>query len=149
MKRIVLIFSVYLSFTGCSTGAGHKAGSPPADKTPLVKVITGAEQLNILMSELKGKNIALVVNYTATVGKTHLADTLKSLGISVKKIMSPEHGFRGNAAAGEHVKDGIDMRTGLPVVSLYGCGRLRYTGYRCTILHLSRNASLCYGSMCR
>lgn len=126
MKRIVLIFSLWLSFTGCSTGAGHKAGSP-ANKTITpaqpAQVVTGAEQLDILLSELKGKKIALVVNYTATVGKTHLADTLKSLGLTIKKIMSPEHGFRGNAAAGEHVKDGIDTRTGLPVVSLYGKDR--------------------------
>jgi uncharacterized protein YbbC (DUF1343 family) len=72
---------------------------------------------------LAGKRVGLVVNYTAMVGTTHLADTLKSLGVDVKKILAPEHGFRGTAAAGEYVKDGIDTKTGLPVISLYGKDR--------------------------
>lgn len=85
--------------------------------------IVGAAQLDLLLPKIKNKNVALVVNYTATVGKTHLADTLKSRGVTIKKIMAPEHGFRGNAANGEHVKDGFDTKTALPVVSLYGNNR--------------------------
>ena len=86
-------------------------------------VMVGAAQLDSLLPKTKNKNIALVVNYTAVVGQTHLADTLKSRGVMIKKIMAPEHGFRGNAANGEHVKDGFDTKSGLAVVSLYGSNR--------------------------
>ena len=80
----------------------------------------GAEQLDELLPILKDKRVGLVVNNTSLVGKTHLADTLVALKVQVKRIFGPEHGFRGDAADGEHVKDEIDSKTGLPVVSLYG-----------------------------
>lgn len=54
------------------------------------------------------------------VGNTHLVDTLFSLGVCISVILSPEHGFRGKADAGEHVEDDYDLRTGAPIVSLYG-----------------------------
>lgn len=79
-----------------------------------------AENTSAYLPLLQGKNIALVVNQTSVVGETHLADTLLKLGISIKKIFAPEHGFRGTADAGETVTDGIDTKTGLPVISLYG-----------------------------
>lgn len=85
---------------------------------PIVKV--GAEQLNQLLPLLKGKRVGLVVNNTSLVGNTHLADTLISCKVQVKRIFGPEHGFRGDAADGEHVKDAMDPKTGVPVVSLYG-----------------------------
>ena len=103
---------------------------PPVEKTPVAeqpapvakpgKLALGAEQLDVLLSKLQNKRVALVVNQTSIVGKRHLADTLKSLGANLVKIFGPEHGFRGAAADGEHVKDGVDSKTGLPVVSLYG-----------------------------
>ncbi len=83
-------------------------------------VTTGAGQMDVLLPRLAGKRIALLVNQTSLVGKTHLADTLKSRGVNLVKILAPEHGFRGMADAGEEIKDGIDTKTGLPVVSLYG-----------------------------
>ena len=83
-------------------------------------VTVGAAQLDILLPKLKGKNTALVVNHTALVKNTHLADTLKTYGIIIKKVFAPEHGFRGAAADGETIKDGFDTRSGLPVASLYG-----------------------------
>ena len=86
-------------------------------------VLTGADQLNELTQKLKNKRIGLVVNHTSLVGKTHLVDTLKRLGINIVKIFGPEHGFRGNAADGELVNDSIDTKTGIPVVSLYGKNR--------------------------
>jgi uncharacterized protein YbbC (DUF1343 family) len=67
--------------------------------------------------------VALVVNNTSLVKKTHLADTLKSLGVNLVKIFGPEHGFRGNAADGQHVDDSVDAKTGLPVISLHGKNR--------------------------
>jgi uncharacterized protein YbbC (DUF1343 family) len=84
------------------------------------KVSVGAEQLNQLLPLLKGKRVGLVVNNTALVGKTHLADTLVARKVQVKRIFGPEHGFRGDAADGEHVRDEVDAKTGVPVASLYG-----------------------------
>ena len=49
-----------------------------------------------------------------------LLDTLLQLNINVVKVFAPEHGFRGNADAGETIKDGKDSRTGIPLISLYG-----------------------------
>lgn len=86
-------------------------------------VIVGAEQLSILIPKLAGKNIGLVVNNTSMVGNKHLADTLKDLGIMIKKIYAPEHGFRGKADAGEHVSDSIDQKLGVPIISIYGQNR--------------------------
>lgn len=83
-------------------------------------IIVGAARMDEYLTQLEGKNIALVVNQTSTVGKTHLADVLVDYGIKVKKIFAPEHGFRGTADAGEHVKDGKDAKTGVPLISLYG-----------------------------
>ncbi|HEX5170009.1 MAG TPA: DUF1343 domain-containing protein [Cyclobacteriaceae bacterium] len=86
-------------------------------------VIVGAEQLSLLLPKLNDKRVALVVNNTAVVGKKHLADTLKDLGVNLKKILAPEHGFRGNADAGEHVNDSVDQKLGIPIVSIYGKSR--------------------------
>ncbi len=81
---------------------------------------TGAEQIDRYIPLLKGKNVALVVNHTSTIGKTHLADTLQKLGIKIVSIFAPEHGFRGTASDGEHVANNIDLKTGIPLISLYG-----------------------------
>lgn len=81
---------------------------------------TGSQQLNILLPKIKDKRVALVVNHTSLIGKVHLADSLKSLGINIVKIFGPEHGFRGNAADGELVNDSVDAKTGIPLISLYG-----------------------------
>ena len=80
----------------------------------------GSEKLDAYLPLLKGKRVGLLVNHTSLVGSTHLADTLVACGVNVAKIYAPEHGFRGNADAGEHVLSGVDTKTGLPVVSLYG-----------------------------
>jgi len=108
MIRIWVLSIFLLGFTGCE-----------AQKTK-PGTITGAEQLNELLPLLKNQRVGLVVNNTTLLNKTHLADTLVKLGIQVKRIFGPEHGFRGDAADGEHVNDAIDAKTGVPVVSLYG-----------------------------
>lgn len=84
------------------------------------QIKTGADQTEKYFPLLKGKNIALVVNQTSIICKTHLVDTLISANYSIKKVFAPEHGFRGTADAGEHVKNHIDTKTGLPIISLYG-----------------------------
>ena len=84
------------------------------------EVITGAERMNVYLPMLKGKAVAVFANQTSMVKNTHLVDTLIKSGINVIRIFGPEHGFRGDADAGEHVGDARDKKTGLPVISLYG-----------------------------
>lgn len=86
------------------------------------KVVTGAERFEQYLPLIQGKRVGMVVNHTsvAGTGQTHLLDTLLKQNIHVVKVFAPEHGFRGNADAGETVKDGKDSRTGVPIVSLYG-----------------------------
>ncbi len=84
------------------------------------QITTGAEQFNEYIDTLRNKRVGMIVNQTSIIGKSHLVDTLKYMGIEVVKIFTPEHGFRGDADAGEHIKSGIDEKTQLPVVSLYG-----------------------------
>lgn len=84
------------------------------------QVKNGAERMELYLPIIEGKRIALVVNQTSMVGQTHLLDTLLSLGMDVKKVFAPEHGFRGDADAGAVVKSAIDTKTGIPLVSIYG-----------------------------
>jgi uncharacterized protein YbbC (DUF1343 family) len=81
---------------------------------------SGASQTDIYFNLLQNKRVAVVANPTSMVGKTHLVDTLISSGIQVVKIFAPEHGFRGEAGNGDHVNDGTDKKTKLPIISLYG-----------------------------
>jgi len=74
---------------------------------------------------LQGKNVGVVGNQTSVIFKsekdyTHLVDSLLSRSVSIKRVFAPEHGFRGTADAGERIEDGIDSKTGLPIISLYG-----------------------------
>lgn len=86
------------------------------------EIILGAEQFRLYSELLKGKNIGVVANQTSFLEKEnlHLVDFLISKNISVKTVFAPEHGFRGTADAGEHIKDGVDLKTGVPLISLYG-----------------------------
>ncbi len=83
-------------------------------------ITVGAERLDEYLPLLREKKVGLVVNQTSMVNDKHLADVLVTMKIDVKKIFAPEHGFRGTADAGESVKDGVDVKTGLPLISLYG-----------------------------
>lgn len=83
-------------------------------------IITGASQPEKYLSILENKRVGLVVNHTSMAGNIHLVDFLISEKVKVEKIFAPEHGFRGDASAGEEIKDGIDLKTGIAVVSLYG-----------------------------
>jgi uncharacterized protein YbbC (DUF1343 family) len=125
MKGLIFIFLISISFAQCGNSKISTSSQPPKSdrKVSSKSLLVGAEQLDILLPKIKDKKVALVVNYTAMVGKTHLADTLLSRGVQIKKILGPEHGFRGNAAAGEYVKDGVDTKSGLPLISLYGNNR--------------------------
>lgn len=79
----------------------------------------GAESTNEYFPLIKGKRIAVMSNHTGIVNNEHLVDMLVKEKINVVAIFSPEHGFRGNADAGEHVASSVDEKTGVPIRSLY------------------------------
>jgi uncharacterized protein YbbC (DUF1343 family) len=87
-----------------------------SDKTP----VPGASQIELYKDLIDSKSVAVVANQTSMVGRRHLVDTLLSLGIDIKVIFSPEHGFRDFADAGETVANGKDTETGVTLLSLYG-----------------------------
>ncbi|MEL6864176.1 MAG: DUF1343 domain-containing protein [Bacteroidota bacterium] len=91
-----------------------------ADTSKVLPIRVGAAQMDRYLDKLKGKKVALVVNQTSRVGSQHLVDTLLASGIDIRRLFAPEHGFRGEADAGEQIKDGVDTQTGVPVISLYG-----------------------------
>ena len=95
--------------------------SAHAQKLP-TPVTVGAERMELLLPTLQGKRVALMVNQSSLVGSTgtHLVDTLLSQGINIVRLFVPEHGLRGKVDAGKNVRSGVDEKTGLPVVSLYG-----------------------------
>ncbi|WP_222104017.1 exo-beta-N-acetylmuramidase NamZ family protein [Mucilaginibacter corticis] len=107
----------------CTLTASGKANPPIKQRYIAARtIIPGADQTGLYLNYLKGKNIAMVVNQTSIIGerKTPVVDSLLKLGVNIKKIFGPEHGFRGNASNGATVDDAIDSQTGLPVISLYG-----------------------------
>jgi uncharacterized protein YbbC (DUF1343 family) len=120
MKLLNLYFLLAFSFNflwACG------ASSDKQSEAPHEKIIPGAWQTEKYFHLLTDKNLALVGNHSSLIANVHLADSLLSAGFQLKKVFSPEHGFRGVAAAGEYVKSGIDEQTGLPVISLYGSNR--------------------------
>lgn len=102
-----------------STTASHNEA--PADS--LKEILPGAARVDLYRPMLEGKRVALLSNHTGTVGDKHTVDLMLENGINVTTLLSPEHGFRGTADAGQHVKSGIDEATGLPVKSLYSGGK--------------------------
>jgi uncharacterized protein YbbC (DUF1343 family) len=83
-------------------------------------ITTGAQQTEAYLPILKNKKVAIVTNASGIIANSHLVDTLLKHHIHILKIFGPEHGFRGNADAGEKVKSGKDVKTNITVVSLYG-----------------------------
>lgn len=90
--------------------------------TPQAPLVLGAERMDVITRLLKDKQVGLVVNQTSILEKQqkHLLDALLEQGVSVKKVFAPEHGFRGTADAGAEVNDSRDLKTGIPIVSIYG-----------------------------
>jgi uncharacterized protein YbbC (DUF1343 family) len=117
IKFLLLLFSAI----HCSHKPNSELPAEPPVRAEIRSVpITGAEQLDVLLPKIGTQRVGIVVNHTSLVAKTHLADTLQKRGVKLIKIFAPEHGFRGTADAGEMITDGVDIKTGLPVVSLYG-----------------------------
>ena len=109
MKYLFLIFTTLLSLA-CQSQAKNNLSAP-------IKV--GAEQTEEYVPYLAEQRVAILANHTAMVGDKHLVDTLIAQGVNVVGILSPEHGFRGGADAGEHVANSTDEKTGVPIWSLY------------------------------
>lgn len=110
----VLFLLIFL--TACNA---KKVGRPLG-----FEIKTGADNTEAYLPLLRGKKVGIVTNQTGILSnKTHLVDFLLSKNIKIQTIFAPEHGFRGNADAGEHVIDGKDAKTGLPIISLYGDNR--------------------------
>ena len=113
-----LVSLFFFSLISCGQDLASK-------KETFKKIETGAQQTTLYANSLANKNIAVVANQTSILlntngNHTHLVDSLVTLNYNILKVFSPEHGFRGDADAGEKVIDGKDAKTGLPLISLYG-----------------------------
>lgn len=126
------VFIWFLAFSACgSPQKSEKTKTQIAEtkeKSTLLKpIITGADQTAKYLPMLKGKKIGIVANQTSVIFKgaahVHLVDSLLALNVNINKVFAPEHGFRGQADAGEKVKDDVDVKTGLPLISLHGKSR--------------------------
>ena len=104
-RKIILLFGLLLA----------SLSAPAQDR-----IETGAEQTGRYLPLLEGRRVGIMTNHTGTVGRTHLVDTLRSLGVDLRVVFAPEHGFRGQADAGESVASYRDRKTGINVVSVYG-----------------------------
>ena len=104
-RKIILLFGLLLA----------SLSAPAQDR-----IETGAEQTGRYLPLLEGRRVGIMTNHTGTVGRTHLVDTLRSLGVDIRVVFAPEHGFRGQADAGESVASYRDRKTGINVVSVYG-----------------------------
>ncbi len=149
-KSIILILSMLVGVACLSAG----------------EIVVGAGFPEKYVPLLNGKKVALFSNHTGMVGDRHTLDVMLDNGLNVTTIFSPEHGFRGDADAGEHVGSSVDSKTGIPIASLYdGKERmpskavmdnvdvivvdiqdvgLRYYTYYCTMTDLM-NAAITYG----
>ncbi|RME08014.1 MAG: DUF1343 domain-containing protein, partial [Bacteroidetes bacterium] len=117
--KIIVAILLAIPFSGCTqfqAQSNHSATNPTARQV----LKPGAWNTEAYLPFLEGKKVALMVNHSSLIGETHLVDSLLSQGVQIVRIFAPEHGFRGDAADGEHIADGRDPRSGLPVISLYG-----------------------------
>ncbi|HNR53717.1 MAG TPA: DUF1343 domain-containing protein [Flavobacteriales bacterium] len=119
--KIGATLTAFLVFAACGRTQAVQLGEEPSASAPALLV--GAERTSEYIPPLIGRRVAVVTNQTGRIGGTHLVDSLLALKVQVLKVFAPEHGFRGDADAGEHVKDGRDARTGLPLISLYGSNK--------------------------
>lgn len=125
--KILLCFTLSIIIsTSCSARKTDVRENAKSDLEKIknnssVEIKTGADNYDNYLPLLKDKKIGIVTNQTGILSnKTHLVDFLLEKNIAIQKIFAPEHGFRGTADAGEHVVDGKDSKTGLPIISLYG-----------------------------
>ncbi|CAM1358669.1 conserved exported hypothetical protein [Tenacibaculum sediminilitoris] len=137
MRYLLSAFLVFSFFIG-SCAQQQKSTKKTVEKEQAQTIKTGADRIDQYLPLLKNKNIAIVANQTsvlkvlqraevapnimgAEIVQHHLVDYLHNYDrINVQKVFAPEHGFRGKADAGEAIADGKDVKTGIPIISLYG-----------------------------
>jgi uncharacterized protein YbbC (DUF1343 family) len=117
-----LITSSYL-FLLLLTGFLTECGAQQNSAAGTLEITPGASRVTTYVPLLKNKRVGIFANHTSMVGNSHVVDTLRKLGVNITVIFGPEHGFRGNADAGEKIGNYTDDKTGLPVISLYGSKR--------------------------
>ncbi|MEO1516537.1 MAG: DUF1343 domain-containing protein [Bacteroidota bacterium] len=130
-QKILLAFFFCLGLWQCGDQAGRAVPTasqdvPPKEESSVDRpgpIIVGAARFDAYLPKLKNQKVGMLVNQTSMVGDVHLVDTLLALGVDIRIIFAPEHGFRGEADAGEKVADGKDTKTGLTLKSLYGKNR--------------------------
>lgn len=137
--KSTLLF-VFITTVSCGNNTGRENARTTVQEpvTPEIenseRIILGASRTEEYLPLLKGKKVGVVGNQTSVINrentatengdnKIHLVDSLISSGVNVIKVFAPEHGFRGTADAGEVIKDGKDLKTGLPIISLYGSNK--------------------------
>jgi len=120
------VIVVYL-MVGCMSTSNEMPAEAEVVEGPAPQIVVAANQTDRYLELLADKNVAVVGNHTTVIFKdgngeshTHLVDSLLSLGIRITQVFAPEHGFRGDADAGEKIADSRDPQTNLPVISLYG-----------------------------
>lgn len=124
MSRLfIFIFTLIWILTNCISTFGQITIKPSGRDLTNADIKLGIEKTDIWLPLLQNKSVALVANHTSLIQKTHLADTMLSLKLNLKKVFAPEHGFRGMADAGEKVASTQDKKTGLPIISLYGSNK--------------------------
>jgi uncharacterized protein YbbC (DUF1343 family) len=127
IKLYTFILALSLLFLKCDDFAQSPKAATKTAKTVAVKkiiapILPAADRLDAYLDYLKGRKIGMLINQTSIIGsnKKPLVDSLLKLGIDIKKIYGPEHGFRGNASDGAAIDNASDPVTGLPAISLYG-----------------------------
>lgn len=109
MKNIIIV-SLLVAMAGAACSADKQGNT----------LLTGASATEEYLPLIEGKTVAVVANQTSMVGERHLVDTLLSLGVDIRLIFAPEHGFRDLADAGAVITSGTDPVSGITVTSLYG-----------------------------
>lgn len=115
----LIALTVLIVSTQCAARADGSKAETGKKATQAKEVTVGAARTSEYIPFLRGKRVAIMSNHTGMVGKKHTLDLMLELGVNVTTIFSPEHGFRGDADAGEKVKSSVDSKTGIQIASLY------------------------------
>lgn len=111
MKQLLALTLSLIALSGSTVAQGQE------------QVIVGAERTELYLPLLENKRVGILTNNTGRIGSTHLVDSLYDTGVDIRMVFAPEHGFRGDADAGEHIDNGKDPRTGIRIVSVYGANK--------------------------
>ena len=124
----VTVLSLFFCFISCGQKLKNNSEAQSTNTHERDhRIIVSSNRTGHYIPLLEGKKVGIIANQTSVIfkedGYVHLVDSLLNRNIDIKKVFAPEHGFRGKADAGEKVSDGFDVKTGLPIISLYGKNR--------------------------